>query len=311
MKAIRESEWAGQPPPPVKVSPHPLSGGPGSGVRLVFAGTPAPAVPSLRALLSSRHDVEAVITRPDTVAGRGRRPALSPVKEAAVEAGLEVLQPRRVRDPDFMDRLRAIAPDCCPVVAFGALIPPDALAIPRRGWVNLHFSLLPVWRGAAPVQRALLAGDEITGASTFLLEQGLDTGPIYGVVTEPIGSRDTSGDLLDRLAVSGARLLVATLDGIEDGTVVARPQPDEGVSLAPKVEVDDVRVAWEAPAAHVDRLIRAATPAPGAWTTFRGRRLKVGPVLPLAEAGPPAGCLQDRRPIRRRRRHRFHGGAAR
>ena len=159
--------------------------------------------------------------------------------------------------------------------------------------MNLHFSLLPAWRGAAPVQRALMAGDEITGASTFLLEEGLDTGPIYGVVTEPIGSRDTSGDLLDRLAVSGARLLVATLDGVKDGTVVAWPQPDEGVSLARKVEVDDVRVAWVAPAAQVDRLIRAATPAPGAWTTFRGRRLKVGPVLPLAEAGPPAGRLQD------------------
>ena len=263
-------------------------------MRLVFAGTPAPAVPSLRALLSSRHDVVAVITRPDTVAGRGRRPTVSPVKEAAAEAGLELLQPRRVRDPDFLDRLRAIAPDCCPVVAFGALIPSDALAVPQLGWVNLHFSLLPAWRGAAPVQRALLAGDEITGASTFLLEEGLDTGPVYGVITEPIGPRDTSGDLLERLAVAGARLLVATLDGIEDGTVVARPQPDEGVSWAPKVEVEDARVPWAAPARQVDRLIRAATPAPGAWTTFRGRRLKVGPVLPLVEARLQAGSLHDR-----------------
>ena len=280
-------------------------------MRLVFAGTPAPAVPSLLALLSSRHDVAAVITRPDTVAGRGRRPTLSPVKEAAVEAGLEVLQPRRVRDPDFLDRLRAIGPDCCPVVAFGALIPPDALAIPRRGWVNLHFSLLPAWRGAAPVQRAVMAGDEITGASTFLLEEGLDTGPIYGVITEPIGPRDTSGDLLDRLAVSGAGLLVATLDGIEDGTVVARPQPDEGVSLAPKVEVDDVRVAW-------DGTRGAGRPPDPGGDAGPGRLDHVPRPAAQGRTGPapgrdgPAGRVPaGPRPLRCRRRHRFHGGAAR
>src|SRR4051812_25190287 len=198
-------------------------------MRLVFAGTPAPAVPSLRALLASdRHDVLAVLTRPDAPSGRGRRIAESPVKQVAVEAGVEVLQPTKPSEPEFLHRLRELAPDCCPVVAYGALVPRVALDIPRHGWVNLHFSLLPAWRGAAPVQRALIAGDEITGASTFRLEAGMDTGPMFGVVTETVRPTDTAGDLLVRLADSGARLLVATLDGIEDGRLEARPQPTDG-----------------------------------------------------------------------------------
>lgn len=263
-------------------------------MRLVFAGTPAVALPSLRALLDSpRHEVAAVVTRPDKPAGRGRRPAASPVRQLACEAGVEVLTPARPREPAFLDRLRALAPDCCPVVAYGALVPPQALSIPRHGWVNLHFSLLPAWRGAAPVQHALLAGDEVTGASTFLLEEGLDTGPVYGVVTEPVRPTDTAGDLLDRLSRSGAGLLLATLDGIEDGTLVARPQPADGVSFAPKLGADDVRVDWSAPAVRVERLTRAAAPAPGAWTTFRGHRLKLGPVRPTGGDLPPGG-LEDR-----------------
>jgi methionyl-tRNA formyltransferase len=164
------------------------------------------------------------------------------------------------------------------VVAYGALLPGAALAIPARGWVNLHFSLLPAWRGAAPVQHAVLHGDDVTGASTFQIEEGLDTGPVYGVVTETIRPDDTSGDLLERLADSGAGLMVATLDGIADGTLVARPQPDVGVTYAPKITVDDARVDWTAPARHVDRAARACTPVPGAWTTFRGERLKLGPL---------------------------------
>ena len=172
------------------------------------------------------------------------------------------------------------------MVAYGALVPRVALDVPPAGWVNLHFSLLPAWRGAAPVQAAVLHGDEVTGATTFRLEEGLDTGPVFGVVTEPIRPRDTTGDLLQRLSVSGAALLVATLDGIEDGTLVARPQPAEGVSAAPKLTVEDVRVDWAAPAPRVDRLVRAATPAPGAWTTYGGDRLKLGPVLPVPD-GPP------------------------
>jgi len=248
-------------------------------VRVVFAGTPAPAVPSLRALLDSpRHDVLAVVTRPPARAGRGRKASTSPIADLAAEAGLPVLTPRRVGEPDFVDRLTDLAPDCCPVVAYGALIPPPVLAIPAHGWVNLHFSLLPAWRGAAPVQHALLHGDEVTGASTFLLEAGLDTGPVFGVVTETVRPDDTSGDLLDRLAISGAGLLVATLDGIEDGGLVAVPQPSDGVSFAPKVTVEDARVDWTQPGRHVERLVRACTPQPGAWTMFRDERIKLSRV---------------------------------
>ena len=263
-------------------------------MRLVFAGTPQTAVPSLEALLGSdRHEVVAVVTRPDRPAGRGRTMTASPVRQRAEEAGVEVLTPERASDPDFLTRLRDLAPDCCPVVAYGALLKSDALAVPGRGWVNLHFSLLPAWRGAAPVQHALLAGDDVTGASTFLIEEGLDTGPVFGVFTTTIDPRETTGDLLARLAVDGAGLLLATLDGIEDGTLTAQPQAIDGVSYAPKLAVDDARVDWSAPALRIDRLVRACTPDPGAWTTLRDRRVKLGPVLPLdddadiAPAAPP------------------------
>jgi len=245
-------------------------------MRLVFAGTPEVAVPALDALIASeRHEVVAVVTRPDAPAGRGRRMVASPVAQRAEEAGIEVLKPARPREEDFLARLREIAPDCCPVVAYGALLPKAALDIPPRGWVNLHFSLLPAWRGAAPVQHAIMAGDEVTGASTFLIEEGLDSGPVYGVITEEIRPTDTSGDLLTRLAFAGAGLLAATMDGIEDGTLRAVPQTGEGVSLAPKITVEDARVDWSAPALRVDRVVRGCSPAPGAWTSFRGERLKL------------------------------------
>jgi methionyl-tRNA formyltransferase len=248
-------------------------------VRLVFAGTPATAVPTLRALCAAPgHEVVAVLTRPPARTGRGRHVAPSPVAALAEEAGIAMLTPRRPGDPEFIDQLRGLEVDCCPVVAYGALLPAAALAVPARGWVNLHFSLLPAWRGAAPVQHAVLHGDDVTGASTFQIEEGLDTGPVYGVVTETIRPDDTSGDLLGRLADSGAGLMVATLDGIADGTLVARAQPEDGVTYAPKISVDDARVDWTAPARHVDRAVRACTPAPGAWTTFRGERLKLGPL---------------------------------
>jgi methionyl-tRNA formyltransferase len=256
-------------------------------MRLVFAGTPDVAVPSLEALLASRHDVVAVLTRPDAPAGRGRTLRPSPVKQVALDRGVEVLTPRHPRDEDFQQRLRELDVDACPTVAYGALLPRTALDIPRVGWVNLHFSLLPAWRGAAPVQHAVLAGDEVTGATTFLIEEGLDTGPFFGMLTEQVRPTDTSGDLLGRLATAGAGLLVATLDGIEEGTVHAVPQPDEGVSHAPKITVDDARVDWGAPALRVDRLVRACTPAPGAWTTFRGKRVKLGPVTVTASQLDP------------------------
>jgi methionyl-tRNA formyltransferase len=232
-------------------------------------------------VLASSHEVLAVVTRPDAPAGRGRRLTASPVGELAAEHGLEVLKPGRPREPDFVQRLAELAPDCCPVVAYGALLPQQVLDVPVHGWVNLHFSLLPAWRGAAPVQRALMAGDQVTGASTFRLDAGMDTGPVFGVMTETVRPNDTSGDLLARLAEAGAGLLVATLDGIADGSLSPVPQPTEGVSLAPKVEVADAQVDWSAPAARVDRLVRGCTPAPGAWTTVDGDRLKLGPVEPV------------------------------
>lgn len=248
-------------------------------MRVVFAGTPEPAVPSLKRLIeSSRHEVVAVVTRPDTTAGRGRKIVRSEIGQVADEHGIEVLTPRSPRDPDFVARLTELAPDCCPVVAYGALIPQPVLDIPRHGWVNLHFSLLPAWRGAAPVQAALAAGDEITGASTFLLEEGLDTGPVFGVVTETVRPDDTSGDLLARLAESGATLLESTLDGLEDGILTPVPQPADGVSYAPKISVEEARIDWTLPAHVVDRRIRAHTPAPGAWTMIGDLRVKVGPV---------------------------------
>ncbi|MFJ2700938.1 methionyl-tRNA formyltransferase [Streptomyces rochei] len=253
-------------------------------MKLVFAGTPEVAVPALDALIASeRHEVAAVVTRPDAPAGRGRRLVASPVAERAEEAGIEVLKPVKPRDPEFLERLREIAPDCCPVVAYGALLPRVALDVPARGWVNLHFSLLPAWRGAAPVQHALMAGDEITGASTFLIEEGLDSGPVYGTVTETVRPTDTSGDLLTRLAFAGAGLLAATMDGIENGSLKAVPQPEEGVTLAPKITVEDARVDWAAPALRVDRVVRGCTPAPGAWTTFRGERLKLVQAVPVPD----------------------------
>jgi methionyl-tRNA formyltransferase len=253
-------------------------------VRLVFAGTPQVAVSSLDALLDSGHEVAAVITRPDAPSGRGRRLTPSPVAVRAAAAGVEVLKPGTPREPEFLDRLRTIAPDCCPVVAYGGLIPRAALDIPRLGWVNLHFSLLPAWRGAAPVQHALLHGDDVTGATTFLLEEGLDTGPVFGSLTESVRDADTSGDLLGRLAVAGAGLLVATLDALEKGDLDPVPQSTEGVSLAPKLTAEDARVDWARPAFQIDRQVRACTPEPGAWTTLRGERLGLGPVH-VEEAG--------------------------
>ncbi len=261
-------------------------------MRLVFAGTPEVAVPSLDAIAASGHELAGVVTRPDAPAGRGRRLVASPVAQRAEELGLPVLKPDHPRDPDFQAALRDLAPDCCPVVAYGALLPQSALDIPLHGWVNLHFSVLPAWRGAAPVQHAIWAGDEVTGATTFRIVKAMDAGPTFGVMTEAVRPTDTAGDLLGRLAEGGAGLLLATLDGIDDGTLEAREQPTEGISLAPKITVDDARVDWTEPAAAVDRRIRACTPGPGAWSTLDGERIKIGPATPSADHEPlPPGRL--------------------
>ena len=247
-------------------------------MRVVFAGTPEVAVPALDAIAASPHELVGVVTRPDAPAGRGRRLVASPVAQRAEELGLPVLKPAHPKDADFQEQLKALEPDCCPVVAYGALLPQSALDIPVHGWVNLHFSLLPAWRGAAPVQHAIWAGDEITGATTFRIVKELDAGPTFGLMTETIRPTDTAGDLLTRLAEGGAELLVATLDGIGSGDLEAREQSADGISFAPKILVEDAEIDWTEPAAAVDRRIRACTPGPGAWTTYEGERFKVGPV---------------------------------
>ena len=269
-------------------------------MRLVFAGTPEPALPAMRSLIESpRHDLVAVLTRPDAASGRRGKPAPSPVAREALDRGIPVLRPARPNAPEFVDELAELAPDCCAVVAYGALLGDGLLAVPAHGWINLHFSLLPAWRGAAPVQAAIAAGDAITGATTFRIEPSLDSGPVYGVVTETIRPTDTAADLLARLAISGAVLLSTTLDGIADGTVAARPQPTEGISMAPKITVEQARVRWDLPAPVVERRIRAVTPNPGAWTEIGDLRIKLGPVH-LGQAPKPLlpGAIHvDRRSV--------------
>lgn len=265
-------------------------------MRLLFAGTPEPAVPSLQRLLdSAKHEVVAVLTRPDAAAGRGRKVVRSPVGQVADAHGIPVLTPAKPSDPEFLKQLGELSPDCCPVVAYGALLPAAALAVPRYGWINLHFSLLPAWRGAAPVQAAVRAGDEVTGATTFQIEEGLDTGPVFGFLTETVRPDDSAGELLARLAVSGAALLESTMDGVEAGALQSIVQSVEGVSYAPKVTSKDAQVIWSAPAIAVDRHIRSVTPDPGAWTTVRDLRLKLGPVSVTQLGGLDPGELLTRK----------------
>jgi len=248
-------------------------------VRIVFAGTPEPALPSLRRLIDSpHHDVVAVLTRPDAAAGRRAKPSPSAVARLALEHDIPVLRPPRPNSEVFIAELTELAPRACAVVAYGALLSERLLAVPTHGWVNLHFSLLPAWRGAAPVQAAIAAGDTVTGATTFQIEPALDSGPVYGVVTETIRTTDTAADLLGRLAVSGAALLETTLDGIADGSLTPVPQPADGVTVAPKITVEAARVRWDLPAHLIERRIRAVTPNPGAWTMIGDLRVKLGPV---------------------------------
>ncbi|WP_311324065.1 methionyl-tRNA formyltransferase [Corynebacterium matruchotii] len=247
-------------------------------MRIIFAGTPEPAACALTALLASNHDVIAVITRPDARKGRGRTYYPSPVKELATSHDIPVLTPTSLRDNDeFRSELRQLKPDCVPVVAYGNLIPQDVLDLVPYGFINLHFSLLPRWRGAAPVQAAIHAGDAVTGATTFRIDPGLDTGDIIGQLTEPIDPADTADSLLERLAHRGADLLTHTMDMIADGTAEYRPQ--DGVAThAHKITVADARVDWTQPAESIDRAIRAVTSSPGAWSTIGEQRIKLGPV---------------------------------
>lgn len=261
-------------------------------MRCLFAGTPEVAAISLRALLASDHEVVAVLSRPDAPAGRGRTLTPSPVSAMALDAGIEVLRPFSPHDPDFQARLIELAPECCPVVAYGGLIPGSLLQVPTFGWVNLHFSLLPSWRGAAPVQHAVWAGDSVTGATTFVLDEGMDTGPILDSITEEIGAQDTSGDVLDRLAHRGAALLVSSLTGLADGSL--QPVPQSGPSsAAPKISVEDAHIDWTQPAEVIDRTIRAMTPLPGAWTTVQGERIRLLPVTTMSLSPEiPPGTLR-------------------
>jgi len=248
-------------------------------------------LPSLHEISNSAHELIAVVTRPDAPTGRGRKLVASPVAVAADELGVPILKPQHPRDEDFKDQLRALKPDICAVVAYGALLPQAVLDIPTHGWINLHFSLLPRWRGAAPVQHSIWAGDEVGGASTFRIVRELDAGPVFGLMTEQIKAHDTAGELLGRLSEGGAKLLLQTLDGISDGSLEARAQVAEGVCNAPKITVDDACIDWSEPAVAVDRRIRACEPNPGAWTTHHGSRLKVGPVVFDSSHQLPSGEL--------------------
>jgi len=266
-------------------------------VRVVYLGTPAAAVSPLQALLASSHRVVAVVTRPDRPRDHQRgAPAPSPVKQAAVAAGLPVLEPRSGRDPELPARLQGLAADIGCACAFGYLLPPEVLAVFPNGIVNLHFSLLPAYRGAAPVQRALLDGVAVTGVTTFLIDAGMDTGPLLLAEEVPVNPDEDAGALTARLAEVAGRLAVETLDALESGQVQPRPQPRAGVSLAPKVRPEEARLDFTRPAAELANAVRAFTPSPGAWTTHRGRRLKVTRATPAPEGSwrPRGGPPEDR-----------------
>lgn len=245
-------------------------------MKVLFAGTPAVAIPSLEALLAAGHNVVAVLTRPDAPLGRKRVLTPSPVAARAEELGLPVIKAQRI-DEVASAEISKLGADVAAIVAYGALIPASALTIPKHGWINLHFSLLPAWRGAAPVQHSIIAGDEVTGASTFLLEKGLDTGPVFGTMTEAIAPSDTSEVLLERLSRSGATLLVQTIAGIEAGKISGVEQQGE-ITLAPKLTLEDGHIRWTDPALAINRRIRGVTSEPGAWTTLNDQRFKLGPV---------------------------------
>ena len=260
-------------------------------MKIVFAGTPATAVPTLEALIASRHEVVAVITRPDARVGRGRTLQPSPVAVAAESHGITVLKPGSTSDPQFLQTLADTGARLGVIVAFGAILRRDVLDALEFGWINLHYSVLPAWRGAAPVQRSIMAGDEITGATVFSLVEALDAGPVLGTITERIKDEDTAGVLLDRLSDQGAVLVADVVDHIEDGDIGAITQSEDAVSYAEKLTVEDGRIDWSRPAFAIDRQIRGCTPAPGAWTQLGDLRLKVSPVRVTDESTLTPGAV--------------------
>ncbi|MGO2048420.1 Methionyl-tRNA formyltransferase [Corynebacterium xerosis] len=268
-------------------------------MRLLFAGTPEAALPSLRTLLDSHHEVVGVLTRADAPSGRGRKLTPSPVTSLAREAGIPVLTPPTLRDAAVQQQIRELAPDAAPVVAYGNLVPQAALDIPTHGWVNLHFSLLPQWRGAAPAQRAVLAGQRETGMSVFRLEKGLDTGDLITTAPTTIGEFETSGELLERMAEDGAAVLLQALDTLEAGTATFSPQDDARATHAAKLSTAEARIDWTRPAEEVSAHIRGMSPHPGAWTTLAGSRTKILGVeaAPEHEALAPGTIATTKRQV--------------
>lgn len=264
-------------------------------MRLVFAGTPQVAAVTLSRLFESGHEVVAVLTRPDAPQGRSSRLVPSPVAELALANGIELLRPARARDPELADRIAALAPDCCPIVAYGGLIPSGLLQVPRHGWVNVHYSLLPRWRGAAPVQHAILAGDEVTGVTAIGLVEELDAGPVLATTEYRVGELETAGEALAALAEVGAELLVHTLDAIAAGTARSTPQPSDGITLAPKLTVPAARIDWTRPAVEIARQVRANNPSPMAWTELDDERFRVLLVRPADGSGLDPGHVRVER----------------
>lgn len=260
-------------------------------MKLLFAGTPVTALPALAALLDAGHDVVAVVSNPDAPVGRGQRLVASPVADEARRLGIPLLQPQRARESWFVDAVTGLGIDAAVIVAWGRLIPDGLLAVPKHGWINLHFSLLPAWRGAAPVQRTVMAGESATGVTTFRLVHDLDAGPVWRHQAVAIGADETAGDLLGRLAVIGADVLARTLEDVASG-VAPTPQPIDGVSLAPKVTVDDARADWTRPVIAVHNQVRGVTPEPGAWTMLDGQRLKILGVMPVPNSVSDAQSLK-------------------
>ena len=248
-------------------------------MRIAFAGTPDAAVPTLQALINSPHEIAFVITRPDAPKGRGQELTPSPVAKLAASNGLPI-----VKTSDLSQVAHQVADlDAVVVVAFGGLVPKNLLDVPKFGWINVHFSLLPHWRGAAPVQHAIMAGDDVTGITTFRIEEALDSGPVLAYITTSIGNNETAGQLLDRLSIEGAQLALATLQGLANNSIHPLAQPLDGVSYAPKITTAVARINWQEPALVIARKIRAMTPSPGAWTMSGQDRFKLAPVKLVPE----------------------------